>query len=219
MNVVANPHAFASSSSTPRVLRHGMQQQIGPRRPMTVMDRENSLATARRSWPDIDTLVHGVGRASAVPPRRRRSISCVVQVQQPVAAGRAEHLMHVVGGDRRCTNDSSCSSSDWLSRIEPAARRASTCRALSSASTPSAWTICASRSTMLVAATSGEVEPLAAREDRNGDLRRLGRAEDELHMLGWLFQRLQQGVEGLLGEHVDFVDDVDLEPRATGPHT
>ena len=40
-----------------------------------------------------------------------------------------------------------------------------------------------------------------------------GRAEDELHVLGRLFERLQQGVEGLAREHVDFVDDVDLEPR------
>ena len=49
-----------------------------------------------------------------------------------------------------------------------------------------------------------------------GNFRRLGRAEDELHVLRRLFQGLQQGVEGLAGEHVDFVDDVDLEPRAAG---
>ena len=45
-----------------------------------------------------------------------------------------------------------------------------------------------------------------------------GRAEDELHVLRRLFERLQQGVEGLAREHVDFVDDVDLEPRPAGPH-
>ena len=45
-----------------------------------------------------------------------------------------------------------------------------------------------------------------------------GGAEDELHVLGRLFQRLQQGVERLAREHVDFVDDVDLEPRPAGPH-
>ena len=44
----------------------------------------------------------------------------------------------------------------------------------------------------------------------------LGRAEDELHVLGRLFQRLEQGVERLAREHVDFVDDVDLEPRPAG---
>ena len=36
-------------------------------------------------------------------------------------------------------------------------------------------------------------------------------------MLGRLFERLEQGVERLLREHVDFVDDVDLVPRAAGP--
>ena len=112
----------------------------------------------------------------------------------------------------------SCSSSDWLSRIEPAARRASTSRASGSASTPSAATICRSRSKIDRGGNAGEIEPLAARQDRDRDLRRLGRAEDELHMLRRLFQRLQQGVEGLAGEHVDFVDDVDLEPRPAGPH-
>ena len=39
---------------------------------------------------------------------------------------------------------------------------------------------------------------------------RLGRGEDELHVLGRLLERLEQRVEGRRGEHVDFVDDVDL---------
>ena len=42
-------------------------------------------------------------------------------------------------------NASNCSRSDWLSRIEPAARRAKTSRASGSASSPSASTICWSR--------------------------------------------------------------------------
>ena len=46
----------------------------------------------------------------------------------------------------------------------------------------------------------------------------LGGAEDELDVLGRLFERLQQGVECLAGEHVDFVDDVDFEARPAGPH-
>ena len=37
-------------------------------------------------------------------------------------------------------------------------------------------------------------------------------------MLGRLFERLQERVERLLREHVDFVDDVDLVPHAAGPH-
>ncbi len=38
-------------------------------------------------------------------------------------------------------------------------------------------------------------------------------------MLWRLFQGLQQCIEGLIGQHVHFVDDVDLVARATGPHT
>ena len=112
---------------------------------------------------------------------------------------------------------SSCSSSDWPSRIDPAARRASSSSASGSAATPSASTICRSRSAIDSESNAREVEPLAPREDRDRDLVRLGGAEDELHVLGRLFERLQQGVEGLAGEHVDFVDDVDLEPRTAGP--
>ncbi len=55
-----------------------------------------------------------------------------------------------------------------------------------------------------------EVEALAARQHRDRDLARLGGGEDELHMLGRLFQRLEQAVEGLLRQHVHLVDDVDL---------
>ena len=52
----------------------------------------------------------------------------------------------------------------------------------------------------------------------DGDFLRLGRGKDELHMLRRLFQRFQQGVERLLGEHVHFVDDVNLVPHTTRPH-
>ena len=55
-----------------------------------------------------------------------------------------------------------------------------------------------------------EIEPLAARLDRREDLVRLGGGEDELHMLRRLLQRLEQGVERRGGQHVHFVDDVDL---------
>ena len=57
---------------------------------------------------------------------------------------------------------------------------------------------------------AAEVEALAAGQDGDRDLAHLGGGEDELHMLGRLFQRLQQAVEGGLRQHVDFVDDVDL---------
>ena len=42
-----------------------------------------------------------------------------------------------------------------------------------------------------------EVESLAARQHGDRDLVRIGGAEDELHVLRRLFQRLQQRVEGL----------------------
>ena len=38
-----------------------------------------------------------------------------------------------------------------------------------------------------------------------------GGCEDHDDLRRRLFERLQQSVEGLGGEHVDFVDDVDLE--------
>ena len=61
-----------------------------------------------------------------------------------------------------------------------------------------------------------KVEPLAAREDGDRNLLRLGRREDELHMRRRLFERFEQRVERLRRDHVDFVDDVDLEARSRG---
>ena len=55
-----------------------------------------------------------------------------------------------------------------------------------------------------------QIETLAARQHRDRNLAHLGGGEDELHMLRRLFQRLEQAVEGLLRQHVDLVDDVDL---------
>ena len=61
-----------------------------------------------------------------------------------------------------------------------------------------------------------EVEALAAREHGGGNPLGLGGREDEDHVGRRLFQRLEKGVEGRAGEHVDLVDDVDLEPAAGG---
>jgi hypothetical protein len=55
-----------------------------------------------------------------------------------------------------------------------------------------------------------QIEALAARQHRDRHLADFRGGEDELHMLRRLFQRLQQRIEGLLGQHVHFVDDVDL---------
>lgn len=61
-----------------------------------------------------------------------------------------------------------------------------------------------------------EVEALAAGEDGGEDLVRLGGGEDEFHMRRWFFERLEQGVERRVREHVDLVDVVDFELAAGG---
>ena len=58
---------------------------------------------------------------------------------------------------------------------------------------------------------AAQVEALAAGENRRQHLLRVGGGEHELHMRGRLLQRLEQRVEGRRREHVNFVDDVDLE--------
>ncbi len=55
-----------------------------------------------------------------------------------------------------------------------------------------------------------EVEALAAIDDRRHHLLRLGGGEDEDGVRRRLLERLQEGVPGLLGEHVGLVEDVDL---------
>ena len=65
-------------------------------------------------------------------------------------------------------------------------------------------------------ADRAEVEALDAREDGLGDLLRVGGAEDEDDVLGWLLEGLEQRVERLCREHVDLVDDVELVAAAHG---
>src|SRR5690606_25139456 len=55
-----------------------------------------------------------------------------------------------------------------------------------------------------------------ARADRADDLVRLGRREDELHVLGRLLDDLEQRVEALRGHHVGLVEDEHLEAVARG---
>ncbi len=55
-----------------------------------------------------------------------------------------------------------------------------------------------------------------ARADRADDLFGLGRGEDELDVIGRLFDELEQGVEALRGHHVRLVEDEDLESIACG---
>ncbi len=61
---------------------------------------------------------------------------------------------------------------------------------------------------------AAQVETLAARQHRDRHLPDLGGGENEFRMLRRLFQRFQKRVEGCGGEHMDFVDDVDLVARA-----
>ena len=55
-----------------------------------------------------------------------------------------------------------------------------------------------------------EVKALRAAQDGDGKLLNLSGREEELHMRGRFFQRLQQRVERACREHVNLVDDVNL---------
>ena len=54
------------------------------------------------------------------------------------------------------------------------------------------------------------------RSNRSEDLVQVGRGEDEAHVLGRLLDQFQQGVKASRGDHVGFVDDVDLVARRCG---
>ena len=55
-----------------------------------------------------------------------------------------------------------------------------------------------------------QVEALATAQDRSWNFLRLGRGEEEFHVLRRLLQRLEKGIKGCRGEHVHLVDQVDL---------
>ena len=54
------------------------------------------------------------------------------------------------------------------------------------------------------------------RPDRRDDLVRLGRREDEAHVIRWLLHELEKRVEARGGDHMGLVDDVDLVARGDG---
>ena len=62
----------------------------------------------------------------------------------------------------------------------------------------------------LLLGQAAEIKPLAAGQDGGRDLLRLGGGQDEHHVGGRLLQRFEQGVEGGVGQHVHFVDDIHL---------
>ena len=62
-------------------------------------------------------------------------------------------------------------------------------------------------------AHAAQVEALAARQHGDRHLAEFGGGEHELHVRRRFLQRLQQGVEGVARQHVDFVDDEHLGAR------
>ena len=60
-----------------------------------------------------------------------------------------------------------------------------------------------------------KVESLAARNNSGEDFIRLSGSEDELYVIGWLFERLEQGIKGCSGEHVHLINVVDLKLAAS----
>jgi hypothetical protein len=63
---------------------------------------------------------------------------------------------------------------------------------------------------------AAQVEPLAAAEHRDRQLVDLGGGEQELHMRRRFLKCLEQGIESIARQHVNFVDDVDLVARRDG---
>ena len=66
----------------------------------------------------------------------------------------------------------------------------------------------------LVGLNGTEVVSLTARQNCDRNLLRIGGAENEFDMRRGLFQRFQQRVERRRGQHVNFVDNVNLESAA-----
>ena len=60
---------------------------------------------------------------------------------------------------------------------------------------------------------ASQIETLGPAEHGHRQFFDLGRGEQELHMRRGFLQRLEQGVERIAREHVNFVDDVDLVSR------
>ena len=64
-----------------------------------------------------------------------------------------------------------------------------------------------------------DVEALEARQDRRRELRRLSGSEHEDDEVGWLLERLEEGIPGVLRDLVRLIEDVDLPselPRRVG---
>ena len=108
----------------------------------------------------------------------------------------------------------SCSSVPSASRNEPVAWRASSATASGAISIDSAAATRVMTVGDLLDGRAGEVEAVAAVDDRRQDLLGLGGGEDEDRVRRRLLERLEERVPGLRGQHVRLVEDVDL--RAPG---
>ena len=58
-----------------------------------------------------------------------------------------------------------------------------------------------------------EVEPLTTAENGGQNFLRLGRRENKFHVRRRLLQRFQERIERGRGQHVHFVDDINLIAR------
>ena len=108
---------------------------------------------------------------------------------------------------------SAWSSRESPSRTEPSAARAISASASSSASPPSLATIFLKCSISTGTSTRRRSKRWQRDSTVTRHLAHLGGGEDELHVPRRLLQRLQERVEGALGEHVHLVDEVDLVAR------
>ena len=61
-----------------------------------------------------------------------------------------------------------------------------------------------------------QIKLQTARQNRDRYLLRVCGCQHELDMRGWFFQRFQQGVETMRGEHMDFIDQVNLVATTGG---
>ena len=153
--------------------------------------------------------------ARRAPPARRPPAAART-VAHRAAIGQAEHLAHRRRRDAARSAPACAiawSRIDRPSRADPSAARAISASASGSASTPSGLDDMREMRREHVRRNAAQVEALAARQHRHRHLVHLGRGEQELHVRRRLFERLQQRVERVLRQHVDFVDDVDLVAR------
>ena len=63
---------------------------------------------------------------------------------------------------------------------------------------------------------AAEIKPLATGENGGGEFLDFGRGENKFYVSGRFFEGFEEGIEGLVGQHVDFVDDVDFEFSSGG---